>query len=264
MKHDPRAKHARGSHGFTLVEVLLSVVILLILAGSIGWAVREMREKTIVLRRASDDLTVSTSVFELIDASMTSSVALDPTNGSAGIRGTGDSIEIVSRGVLADLDGDAGAMSGLTRLRIQFDPDALQLRIGRSEASSSAEMQPVSQRIEQMRFRYHDGQQWADSFDSRGAGTLPVAVEVSIWFASALDDRAQPPEAGTALDRNGDASGPDPLDFEGMGAPVRSDFDEEPPLIERRPDRFRIFTVLGGPRIDQTAPPTIPVPGFSP
>ena len=264
MKFTRHTRSAQQGRAFTLVEVMLSMVIMLVLAGSIGWAVREMREKTFVLRRASDDLTVGTSVFELIDASMTSSVALDPTSGSAGIRGTGESIEIVSRGVLADLEGDTGALSGLTRLRVEFEPDALELRIGRSDASTAATLQPISQRIEQMRFRYHDGQQWTDSFDSRSAGTLPVAIEVSVWFVTALDERALPPESDTGLAPGGTASGSDPLDFEGMGAPVRSDFDEEPPLIERRPDRFRIFSVLDGPRVDQTAPPAIPVPGGAP
>lgn len=258
------SRRRRWPVGFTLVEVMLSLVILAVLASSIGWAVREMREKAFVLRRGSDDLTVATSLFELIDASMTSSVALDPTNGSAGIRGTAESIEIVSRGVLADLEGDAAVLSGLTRLRVVFDPVGLELRIGRSDASSPVEMQPVSRRIEQMRFRYHDGQEWSDSFDSRGAGALPVAVEVSIWFATALDERAQLPEEEPAFGTDEAGQAPDPMEFEGMGAPLRSDIEEDRALIERRPDRFRIFRVLDGPRADAMAPPAAPVPGGAP
>jgi len=236
---------------FTLMEVMLSLVILLILASSIGWAVREMRDKTMVLRRASDDLTLSTSLFELLDAAMTSSVALNPVNGTAGIRGTPDTIEIVSRGVLADLDADASSLAGLTRLRINFDPQVPVLAVGRAAASSAAAMQPVSQRVEFIRFRYHDGQQWSDSFDSRDQGRLPVAVEVSLWFASALDERAEPSDAEPTSRFAADAQETDPFEFDGMGAPIRSDIEQSVPNPQRRPDRYRIFSVLDAPLLDE-------------
>lgn len=229
---------------FTLVEVLLSLVILVILASSLGWAVREMREKTMVLRRASDDLTVCTTLFELLDGAITNSVALDPGSGRAGFRGTADSIDIVSRGVLADLDADPAALAGLIRLRIEFDPQALALRVGRSGASASTQMQPVSRRVERWRFRYHDGQQWTDSFDSRAQGGLPVAVEVSVWFATALNERATLPESNLRSGFASDAGVDDAFEFDGMGAPTRSDVEAVNPMPERRPDRFRIFSVL--------------------
>lgn len=237
---------------FTLVEVLLSLVILFILASSLGWAVREMREKTMVLRRASDDLTVCTAIFDLLDASITSSVALDPISGRAGVRGTAESIDIVSRGVLADLEADSSSLAGLTRLRLDFDPQSLVMSLGRSGAASSPNMQPVSRRIERVRFRYHDGQEWTDSFDSGSQGRLPVAVEVSVWLTTALQERATLPDSSNPAFamQEPDAENA-PFEFDGMGAPVRGDLQAESDLPERRPDRFRIFSVLDAPPLDQ-------------
>lgn len=236
---------------FTLIEVMLSLVILVILASSIGWAVREMRDKTMVLRRASEDLTISTSLFDLLDASITNSVALNPVDGSAGIRGTPESIDIVSRGVLADLDAEASSLAGLTRLRINFDPQSPELTVGRASASSAASMQPVSERIEFMRFRYHDGQQWSDSFDSRDQGRLPLAVEVSVWFVTALDERAEPADPDQPSTIPEDAPEADPFEFDGMGAPVRSDIEQSSETPQRRPDRYRIFSVLDAPQFEE-------------
>ena len=236
---------------FTLVEVLLSLVILIILASSLGWAVREMREKTMVLRRASDDLTVCTAIFDLLDSSITSSVALDPISGSAGIRGTAESIDIVSRGVLADLEADSASLAGLTRLRIDFDAQSLITSLGRSGAAGAPNMQPVSRRIERMRFRYHDGQEWADSFDSGARGRLPVAVEVSVWLTTALQERATPPDTNATFGTPEPGKGQAPFEFDGMGAPVRGDIEVESDVSQRRPDRFRIFSVLDAPPLEQ-------------
>jgi hypothetical protein len=212
-----------------------------------------------VLRRASDDLTVSTSLFDLLDASITSSVSLNPVDGSAGIRGTSESIDIVSRGVLADLDADASSLAGLTRLRIDFDAEDPTLSIGRAAASSAVTMQPVSERIEFIRFRYHDGQQWSDSFDSSTQGRLPLAVEVSLWFVTALDERAEPAESDQSPAFAADTEEPDPFEFDGMGAPVRRDIEQPEQSPQQRPDRYRIFSVLDAPPIDE-APADVDFP----
>lgn len=246
---------------FTLVEVLLSLVILVVLASSLGWAVREMREKTMVLRRASDDLTVCTAIFDLLDASITSSVALDPMSGRAGVRGTAESIDIVARGVLADLDADSSSLAGLTRLRLSFDPQSLAMSVGRSAAADSPDMQTVSQRIERVRFRYHDGQEWTDSFDSGARGRLPVAVEVSVWLTTALQERATPPVDSSALGERTPDEEEAPFEFDGMGAPVRGDIEGESELPQRRPDRFRIFSVLDAPPLDQQTDAMSPAGG---
>ncbi len=248
---------------FTLIEVILSLAILVILASSIGWAVREMREKTMVLRRASDDLTLCTAVFDLLDSAITNGLALDPTRAGAGIRGDTDSIEIVSRSVLADLDGDIAAFAGLTRLRLEFDPQAPQLSIGRSAASQGASPQPITRRIEHLRFRYHDGQQWVDSFDSSASGALPVAIEIAVWFATPLSAFATPPESEIPFGLEDESTPGDPFEFDGMGAPMRNDLEaEQPTLPERRPDRFRIFAVLDGPTISEAMQSTeLPIGG---
>jgi prepilin-type N-terminal cleavage/methylation domain-containing protein len=239
-----RFQFRRKARAFTLIEVMVSMVILLILAGSIGWTVIEMREKAAVMRRASDDLSIATTMFEILDGALMNCVALDPTSGGAGVRGNSESLEVVSRGIVADLTGEGGALSGVIRTRFEFVPAIPELRIARSGASGGGSLEPVSRRVERVRFRFHDGSGWQDSFDSREAGGLPVAVEVAIWFATALEATARPSVAGAGMDAD---EGFDPRDFEGFGAPMRGEFDDLADGPTRAPDRYRVFAVLDGP-----------------
>jgi hypothetical protein len=106
----------------------------------------------------------------------------------------------------------------------------------------------VSDRIERMDFRYHDGEGWQESFDSLTAGGLPMAIEVSIWLVGVGEDAA-PVEAvedgegrsvAEVFDELGESGGG------GMGLPTLEDLrrasgDED--RVWGAPDRLRVFAV---------------------
>lgn len=236
--------------GFTLVEIIVSIVVLLVLAGSMGAAVMDMRKSAMVMRRASEDLAVGTDLFDQLDAAIMNSVALDPSTGGVGLAGGSSWIEIVSRGVLADLEGEQSTLAGLARTRVEFVPQVPELRIGRGGAGARPSMQTMSRRVDWVRFRYFDGTEWADEFDSSRSGRLPSAVEVAVWFVPALDGIASP-----RLDLLEDADDQPafaPSDFEGFGAPLRSEIEDTDPAVPgRAPSRYRVFGVLDSAGSDQ-------------
>src|SRR5699024_8856954 len=56
-------------------------------------------------------------------------------------------------------------------------------------ASGSGDSEVVSGRFSGCEFRYFDGREWVEQFDSQSAGRLPAAVEVSLWFEGPSEGR---------------------------------------------------------------------------
>jgi hypothetical protein len=91
-----------------------------------------------------------------------------------------------------------------------------------------------------VRFRYHDGDGWSDSFDSLAHNHLPVAVEVAVWYHPWPGDR-QTPVSGDALGAESDRLTFDTTGgFDDAAFARSSDMDS---FDEPRPDRFRIITI---------------------
>ncbi len=84
--------------------------------------------------------------------------------------------------------------------------------------------------------RYVDGKEWKQSFDSVGAGALPVAVEVAVWFGAPKADpgAAKPATRGGAVEKSEDD-----------GA-ARQETDAAT-VPSREPDRLRVIVVPDGP-----------------
>ncbi|MCA9298466.1 MAG: hypothetical protein KDA28_05330, partial [Phycisphaerales bacterium] len=122
------------------------------------------------------------------------------------------------------------------------------------EASPKGTFEVLSDQVERLRFRYFDGERWSDRFDSLSRSSLPVAVEVAIWFAP-------PGTTPPALDEADDLTrfGALPEDDTNPGdLPDFAREDDEsadmPDMIERmqgdvlrQPDRVRLITVPDGP-----------------
>jgi len=93
---------------------------------------------------------------------------------SASARGTGTtgSSGSISTGVigLARLDGD--------RLAMQFADSAADVE------TLGAGSQLLASEVNSLTFRYFDGLQWYDAWDSSQAGTLPNAIEITLGFQS--------------------------------------------------------------------------------
>jgi hypothetical protein len=204
---------------FTLVEALLAIALFVALAGAVFGFVWTLLDRRGAIDEASRrDHAIAFAVSRLEDALATTYVA--DSTGQAGLQGTHDALTVRGRGVyLTQTRPEAVTESGGSELR--FEPGAGALS-GRSLGVPGSVLERLSAGFEVVRFRYHDGVAWRETFDSAAEKKLPVAVEVSFWLGSAspaaepVDGLVpEPPEPG------------------------------EPPL--RPADRTRIIVVPDGP-----------------
>jgi len=109
----------------------------------------------------------------------------------------------------------ASDLGDLQGCQVRFDADSqglLARRLGKAEEPFEVLASPVGR----VRFRYFDGSQWQESFNSATAGALPVAVEAAIWF-------------------------------DGGGAGSSSEEASTDSVPQRAPDRVRVMVVPDGP-----------------
>ena len=83
--------------------------------------------------------------------------------------------------------------------------------------------------INNLQFRYYDGRQWTDEWDSLREGRLPTAVEIAAWYGQ--------PEDGTDGDGFDSAFGSEDSDD------LQSGTDSLPSELESVPDRRRVILI---------------------
>jgi len=177
----------RRHPGFSLFEVLVAIAILVTLLSSIFGVLFELGDvrRRVVARSAQ--LEDSTQLIEWIERAVLTCVLEGPA-GDAGFSGDATSMRIIARECLADVEDADGWAIGAHRLSVSFEPTGGTIMMGQSPAvglSSSDDASsglPSTGVFGDIRFRYHDGEAWRESFDSVRAGRLPRAVEVAIWF----------------------------------------------------------------------------------
>jgi hypothetical protein len=126
------------------------------------------------------------------------------SGGAAGIEGGATRLKVLTRAVWPPRGDDGSApargLGDLQGTELAFVGGSLTASrwVG---ARGPGEPEVVSDRIAGCRFRYFDGREWKESFDSGASGRLPAAIEVSLWFGS--------PPAGRAADRRRVVAVPD-------------------------------------------------------
>jgi len=241
--------------GFTLLEVLLALGLLVLLAGGLFGFASNLIERRDALAIATSDRRAAGILIDRLESDVLSVLAGSATIGS-GIRGEQTSLTLLSRGVGFDEDAGLGDLQGT---RIRFDAKSGTLSLERwSGAGGSGESEVLSDRVRRLRFRYFTGRSWAASFDSASSG-LPVAIEVAIWFAppsaprptraSAPFDQAASAQAASI---RGDAEGLPAFDADEFldgpeGVPDDEGFGSAPEEDPGPPDRFRVIVVPDGP-----------------
>lgn len=172
-------------HAFSLVEVLLALAIAVLLSAAILALLLNLgRRRTAILRLASEQQ--STGVFlDRLEADLSAALAGDAALG-AGVKGSRTELALLSRGVVLGGAGPAiAALGDLQGSRYVFDREVGVLKARRWSAGRGAaetgELEVVSSPVRRLRFRYFDGREWKNGFDSLAAGGLPVAVECAVW-----------------------------------------------------------------------------------
>ncbi len=230
---------------FTLLEMLIAIALTIALLAamfSFFWDLLATRQQIIEetsRRRAVDTL------IEGLERDLLTAVAGDAVFG-AGVAGDDSAIRILSRGVPARLAERPGGLgfADLERAEYRFDEagrtlSARRVAVRGGEAGPAPGFAPLGGNVHRVRFRYHDGRAWVDSFDSLRAAALPRAVEVAIWFdappgETLADQFAEPPARAERL-----TFGPDG-GFDERAFAIESDLEL---LDEPRPDRVRVIGV---------------------
>lgn len=178
------------------MEVLVSIALIIALVGvmySFLFNLLDAREKVL---EAAGQRRAATMLIERLEADLICCIAGDSGAG-AGLNGDDSSITILTRSVAAGLAqqraAETAAFADLHVSTFRFRSDTGELEVSRgvvghdiSSGSASAygadSSYVLADSIFRIRFRYHDGTDWRQSFDSRAAGSLPRAVEVAVWF----------------------------------------------------------------------------------
>ena len=168
----------RSASAFTLLEMLLalSMVVTLLFVMT-----RVFDDLVDARRRIEQDSSVvegATSVLDLLARAADTVVATDGA-GEAGVVGDATSLQITRSGVATSrLNRREGIVSPLFdkhALDFAFQDGGFAVRDG--DGGDWSRLVPD---VFAIRFRYHDGNNWTDSWNSGAAG-LPVAIECAIW-----------------------------------------------------------------------------------
>jgi prepilin-type N-terminal cleavage/methylation domain-containing protein len=267
--------------GFSLLEVLVAVSIVAALVGMMFAFLSNVLSSRSRVLEHSDRQRAATALIERIEADLMTCIVGDQSFG-AGVQGDATHLAILTQSVSPMLPGvteeDPRVQRDLQLAEYRFDGQRRVAQGRRSCASlqeststdaAAASVAGASQTeagrgrmqgagfdgfggdIPSVRFRYHDGVQWRDSFDSLESGHLPRAVEIAVWFTAPLPDAFVDPSVASIAPIGG-------LREADRGSVA---FDEERHAIlsdveaadERTPDRVRVIVVPDSQASDEPA-----------
>lgn len=228
---------------FTLIEVLMAIVLLLaLLAAMFGFFFDMLNSRAKALDSMWRDQAATTLIGRL-EADLACCMVGDSRIGP-GVRGGPDSLRVLTRGVALQVAergiDDPAALGDLQFTDYSHNHETHRL-VGRagpaSESQTQQERELSSGTIHRLRFRYHDGEGWRQSFDSMQAGRLPLAVEVAIWFVSPNSHESEGLDTEAAAHEG-------ELDAGETGASdAGDDWEMESQANRHPPDRIRVLVI---------------------
>ncbi|MHC4415609.1 MAG: hypothetical protein ACYS0G_10025 [Planctomycetota bacterium] len=234
---------------FSLLEVLIAIALVLALVGSMFAFLFDMLSSRARALDYGAKQLAATTLIERAEADLMSCLVGDSVSGS-GVEGDQTRLRILTRGVPAPLAErgveDPAVLGDLQVAEYRFNDETARIEarraaVGDPDADASS-FAPVGGQVHRIRFRYHDGTGWRESFDALAADRLPVAVEIAVWFDPPLFAE-QAPEAPGAM---GGSDLPERLTYDASGGFDERTFAERSDLDlfdEPRPDRFRVIAV---------------------
>lgn len=242
-----------SERAFSLLEVMLAVAMIAALAGGLSTFLYGVLQRREAINRFAAASSRADDIVSRLESDLATCVAFDAATGS-GVRGGARSILIVSRGVGPKSDREQSLLAPMQVTEMEFDAAAGTLRARRrAPDDAGAPWDTIPRVIAALRFRYHDGTQWRDSFDSAQEGMLPVAIEVCIWTGepSSAGPAASSPGSGAPAARGATGgSGEEGVDGGGVGQAEPESASEVGPtatLPARPPDRTRVLVIPDAP-----------------
>lgn len=163
----------RNHRAFTIVEVLVAISLVVGLGTalfSFAWGLLERRER--IIERCDAD-GVAEAMLEELENALASSFVADGT-GQAGVAGGAGRITVRGRGVDS---GTTPSIGDVVRVEFSFDSGSAALQGSRGDGGMVA-----VGRVGRVAFRFWNGTEWLDTFDSAAAKRLPSMVEVRVWL----------------------------------------------------------------------------------
>ncbi len=229
---------------FTLLEVLVSIALVAVLLGAMFTFLHEfLRSRSRALDYTARQLAAAT-LIERVESDLAACLVGDAVNG-AGVAGDASRISILSRGVaahLAERGIDSGVLGDLQQSEYRFDDRSGAIEIRRLAPGSPPDT-PLAGFVSighvfRLRFRYHDGTGWSDSFDSLASNALPAAVEIAVWYESWSGTREPSPIVGEPEAESERLTFDTTGGFDDAAFARQSDLEQ---FQEPRPDRFRVI-----------------------
>lgn len=235
---------ARRRRGFTLLEVLVSIALLLALLTALFgflsnlFETRDRAQAHLATQRAAQ------SLIDRLEADALTCLVTDAAAG-AGIDGQATSLRMLSRSVtvtaLATSVDPSRALGDLVVTTCSFDEATGELRMSRGEPGQTGDEITLGGSVFRVRFRYLDGTSWVETFNSDQAGYLPRAIEVMVWFNPWPGE-----EPVDAAEIEAEAIMPDRSTFDGDAGFDETAFAEASDLDvfdDPWPDRARIIVI---------------------
>ena len=196
--------------GFTLVEVLLALALVAILVAAMFALISELGERRRVIGDDWRRWRGTDVLFDGLERDLACVIAGDPSLG-AGLKGNESSLTLLTRGVWIDAEATSGESQARHRdlTRVSYGPGnagdwpcrRTEVLRGTTPDRARERSGSLAQGVEEIRFRYLDGPEWHDSFDSLASGRLPLAVEITVWFTRPSAPSSAIGEASPAPDR---------------------------------------------------------------
>ncbi len=234
----------RSRCGFTLLEVLIVIGLVSALLGSMFTFMFNMLSSRDRALQYSAQQLAATTLIERVSADLMTCVVSDAEAGS-GVEGDTQRLRILTRSVAASLAergvGDPAVLGDLQITEYTFNESQQQITASRrfvqTNSNDRTSKAPLGGSVYKVRFRYHDGTSWRDTFDSRSYGHLPLAVEIAIWF------EPWPGEEPVQILQEDE---PDRLTFDAIDTFDEREFAERSDMAlysEPKPDRIRVIVI---------------------
>ena len=193
---------------FSLVEMMVALLLVVLLAGAVYsfmWSVLDDRAR---LEKHAGREIGATRLFACIEDDLATCVARTDS-GASGIKGDSGSIGIAKRSVRLDATG-AEALGDATQSEYRFEAAAGQV-VARRDGGG---YEPILTGVSRVRFRFRQGSEWVEQFDSVAAGGVPSAIEIALWFGEPEATEEPAPVAPTGTDGEAGAEPERPVERE--------------------------------------------------
>jgi type II secretory pathway pseudopilin PulG len=183
---------AAGRRAFTLIETLLALALLVGLLGAVMGFIWKLGGDRVRLGEHVRQGDVVAVVLERLESDLLAVIAGHPAHG-AGLVGDDHSIRVLTRGVWLAANADEAEHwpSDLQATELHFDSASGEIDLRRvvgPELLTGASAEAIARGVRRVRLRYAHAGGWTERYDSRESGTLPVGIEVALWFGPPSED----------------------------------------------------------------------------